>query len=56
MITEIRMPEVGETIKSGDVVKVLVAVGEHIEKDQPLMELETDKAYEEFHQAKRECT
>jgi len=38
------LPELGEGIDSGDVVNVLVAVGETITRDQPLIELETDKA------------
>jgi pyruvate/2-oxoglutarate dehydrogenase complex dihydrolipoamide acyltransferase (E2) component len=38
------LPELGEGIESGDVVQVLVAVGDSIEKDQPVLELETDKA------------
>jgi pyruvate dehydrogenase E2 component (dihydrolipoamide acetyltransferase) len=38
------LPELGEGIESGDVVQVLVAVGNAITKDQPLLELETDKA------------
>ncbi|HEY7711490.1 MAG TPA: biotin/lipoyl-containing protein, partial [Candidatus Entotheonella sp.] len=35
------LPELGEGIESGDVVNVLVAVGETITQDQPLIELET---------------
>ena len=41
---EISVPTIGENIESGDVVKVLVAVGDRISKDQPILELETDKA------------
>lgn len=44
MPTEIKLPELGENITAGDVVKVLVAVGDTIAVDQPLLELETDKA------------
>ena len=44
MATEFKLPEVGEGITSGTVVGVLVAVGDTIEKDQPVLELETDKA------------
>lgn len=44
MATEITLPELGENITQGDVVKVLVAVGDHVEVEQPLLELETDKA------------
>jgi len=42
--TEVRLPEVGEGIESGTVVSVLVKPGDKIQKDQPLVELETDKA------------
>ncbi len=44
MATEFRIPELGENIKSGDLVKILVKVGDTIEVDQPVIELETDKA------------
>jgi pyruvate dehydrogenase E2 component (dihydrolipoamide acetyltransferase) len=44
MATEFRLPELGENIESGDVLKVLVAVGDVIKADQPVLELETDKA------------
>lgn len=38
------IPELGENIKSAVVVKVLVKTGDVIELDQPVLELETDKA------------
>ena len=44
MATEFKLPEVGEGIESGTVVGVLVSVGDTIEEDQPVLELETDKA------------
>jgi len=44
MAIEIRLPELGENISSGDVVRVLVSLGETIECEQSLVELETDKA------------
>ncbi len=44
MATEFTLPVLGENIEKGTVVKVLVAVGDVIEKNQPLLELETDKA------------
>lgn len=44
MATEVRLPELGENITAGDVVRVLVKAGDVIEKDQALLELETDKA------------
>ena len=44
MPTEFKIPELGENITAGDVVRVLVKAGDTIEKDQPVLELETDKA------------
>jgi len=44
MIKEVKLPEVSENIEHGDVIKVLVSVGDKISIDQPLIELETDKA------------
>ena len=38
------LPELGESIESGDVVQVLVAVGDRIAAEQSVLELETDKA------------
>jgi pyruvate dehydrogenase E2 component (dihydrolipoamide acetyltransferase) len=44
MPTEFKIPELGENVTAGDVVRVLVKAGDSIEKDQPVLELETDKA------------
>ncbi len=44
MATELVLPELGENIESGDVVKVLVSVGDTIQQEQSVLELETDKA------------
>jgi pyruvate dehydrogenase E2 component (dihydrolipoamide acetyltransferase) len=44
MPTEFKLPELGENITAGDVVRVLVSAGDTIAKDQPVLELETDKA------------
>ena len=41
---EFALPELGEGIESGDVVTLLVAVGDVVTQEQPLLELETDKA------------
>ena len=38
------LPELGESIESGDVVQILVAVGDQIAAEQSVVELETDKA------------
>ena len=44
MIKEIKLPEVSDNVETGDVIKVLVKVGDKITVDQPIIELETDKA------------
>ncbi len=44
MATEFRLPELGENIEKGDLVKIMVAVGDSVAKDQAVIELETDKA------------
>lgn len=44
MIVEVRLPEIAENVASGDVTKVLVKTGDRVEVDQPLIELETEKA------------
>ena len=44
MATEFKIPELGENITAGDVVRILVNPGDQLAKDQPVLELETDKA------------
>jgi pyruvate dehydrogenase E2 component (dihydrolipoamide acetyltransferase) len=44
MPVEFKLPELGENVEKGDVVRVLVGVGDTVAKDQPVIELETDKA------------
>jgi pyruvate dehydrogenase E2 component (dihydrolipoamide acetyltransferase) len=44
MVRELKLPELGEGIEEADVLKVLVAPGDLVSKDQPLLEIETDKA------------
>jgi len=44
MAQEIRVPEVSEGVTEGTVISVAVAVGDKVEADQTLLELETDKA------------
>src|SRR5947207_11414097 len=44
MATEIKLPILGENVDSGTVVKVLVSVGDSVTADQPVVDLETDKA------------
>src|SRR5215217_2706750 len=43
-MTDFKLPELGENIAAGDVVRVLVKPGDTITKDQAVLELETDKA------------
>jgi pyruvate dehydrogenase E2 component (dihydrolipoamide acetyltransferase) len=42
--TEFKLPELGENIESGDVVRIAVTAGETIKEGQTVVELETDKA------------
>lgn len=44
MAIEFKLPELGENVDSGTVAKILVKEGERLEMDQPVIELETDKA------------
>lgn len=44
MPREVKLPEISENVESGDVVKVLVHKGDRIAAEQPLVELETEKA------------
>ena len=44
MPTDMKLPELGENIEGGDVLRVMVKAGDAIKKDQPVLELETDKA------------
>jgi pyruvate dehydrogenase E2 component (dihydrolipoamide acetyltransferase) len=44
IVTEFTLPELGENITTGDVLRVLVKAGDTLAKDQPVLELETDKA------------
>ena len=48
MSIEFKLPELGEHILSGDVVKILVREGEEIEGNHGVVELETDKAVVEI--------
>ena len=41
---EFKVPELGENVAAGDVTRVLVNVGDTVKRDQPILELETDKA------------
>ncbi len=43
MPTKVIMPQMGESIAEGTVVKWLKKVGERVERDEPLLEISTDK-------------
>jgi len=42
--SEFKLPELGENIDSGDLVRLMISAGERVSEGQPVMELETDKA------------
>jgi pyruvate dehydrogenase E2 component (dihydrolipoamide acetyltransferase) len=44
MTLHFKLPELGEHVEAADLIKILVSVGDRIELDQPVLELETDKA------------
>jgi pyruvate dehydrogenase E2 component (dihydrolipoyllysine-residue acetyltransferase) len=43
-VTEFKLPELGENIEQGDLVRLMIAPGNTVNEGQPVMELETDKA------------
>ncbi len=43
-INKFLLPNLGENISSAEVVKVLVSVGDNLAKDQPVVEISSDKA------------
>jgi 2-oxoglutarate dehydrogenase E2 component (dihydrolipoamide succinyltransferase) len=42
-MTDVIMPQMGESIAEGTVIKWLKAVGDRVERDEPLFEISTDK-------------
>ena len=44
MAQEFKLPELGENVASGDLVRVMVKPGDTVKEGQPVIELETDKA------------
>lgn len=44
MATEFKLPELGENVYEGTIVRVLVKVGDTVAKDQNVLEIETGKA------------
>jgi pyruvate dehydrogenase E2 component (dihydrolipoamide acetyltransferase) len=43
-LTEFKLPELGENIDQGELVRLMISPGARITEGQPVMELETDKA------------
>jgi len=43
-VTEFKLPELGENIDQGDLVRLMIAPGTSVTEGQPVIELETDKA------------
>src|SRR5262245_4410575 len=43
MATDVLMPQMGESITEGTVVKWLKKVGDSVQRDEPLLEISTDK-------------
>src|SRR5512145_1621982 len=41
---DVKLPQLAEGVEGGTVVSILVSEGQEIKKDQPFMELETQKA------------
>src|SRR5581483_6667966 len=41
---EFKLPELGENIHQGDLVRLMISPGAQVSEGQPVMELETDKA------------
>lgn len=48
MIHAVVLPEISENVESGEVSKYLVSVGDEVKVDQPVVEMETDKAVVEI--------
>ena len=44
MPTQIKLPNLGENIESGDVLTIFVSEGDVVKANQDLLEVETDKA------------
>lgn len=43
MATEVVMPQMGESIAEGTITRWMKKVGDHVERDEPLFEISTDK-------------
>ena len=43
MLTDVRMPQMGESITEGTIVRWIKHVGDQVDRDEPLFEISTDK-------------
>jgi len=43
-VSEFKLPELGENISQGDLVRLMISPGTKVSEGQPVMEIETDKA------------
>ena len=43
MATNVLMPQLGESIAEGTILRWNKKVGEHVDRDEPLFEISTDK-------------
>lgn len=48
MARPFKLPDLGEGIHEGEVLSILVSVGDHVNEDDPILEIETDKAAAEI--------
>ena len=44
MATEVRLPQLGQTMEEGTIVGCMVKVGDEVKKGDVIFEIETDKA------------
>jgi pyruvate dehydrogenase E2 component (dihydrolipoamide acetyltransferase) len=44
MATEVKLPDLGEGVDSAEVINIMVDVGDEVQAEQTIMEIETDKA------------